>query len=188
MLVLGVDPGVSGALALIDTAGPRFIACLDMPILRFGTLTRIAVDPRAVGDWVAETKFTHEAYPEAVVVEHQQPMPGDGKGNAFVLGITFGAVVSVLAGLGIPMHFTTPPQWKARADLIKREKERHLAKARQIFGVVDELEHGRGKGGTKVQAIARADAGLVAFFGLPERVIGKREWSRAELFMQANLP
>ena len=193
--MLGVDPGVTGALALIDTAGPRFIACLDMPVMQFGTRTRVCVDARAIGDWLTETKIESDAYPDVIVIEHQQPilderrgMPRVGLMQANMLGNMFGSILTALAPLGISFHFSVPGQWKKTAGLTRTDKEAALMKARQVFGIVPELSHGRGNGGTKVQAIARADAGLVAFFGLPERVIGKREWSRAELFMQANLP
>lgn len=170
MLVLGADPGIGGALALVDLATSKLVSALDMPIMRFETKTRVAVDPRAVGDWLGENGLM----PDLVVIEHQQPMPGDGKSNAFVLGVTFGAITSVMAGLGLPLHFVVPQQWKRRAALIGKPKEQALIAARQLFGLCPEFQHGRGFG-DQGAAIARADAALIAWHGLPEQMRGERE-------------
>lgn len=182
---------MTGALSLIDTAGPRFLGCLDMPILRFGTKTRYAIDARAIGDWLTEAT-DGVGYPEAIVVEAQQPMHGKareageagfGAISTFLLGGGFIAILTALAPLGIPIHFSVPGQWKKAASLTGKQKDAALSKARQVFGIVPELSHGRGRDCTKEQAIARSDAGLVGFYGLPERVIGKRAVvSSEELF------
>lgn len=169
MIVCGVDPGVSGALALVDLSTSRLLTALDMPMLRFDTRTRLAVDARAIGDWLGLAEMA----PELVVIEHQQPMPGDGKTNAYVLGATLGGVATAMAALGLPMHFVVPPSWKRRCGLLGKPKEQALTAARQLFGVCPEFGHGRGIG-DKVNAIARAEATLIAWHGLPEQMRGER--------------
>jgi hypothetical protein len=172
---------VTGALAMIDMCGPLLLGYLDMPIIRFGTKTRIAVDARAIGDWLG----SFGGMPDQIVVEHQQPMMrGEGLNvgatSGFVLGIMFGGIISVLSGLGVPLSFTTPKQWKTKCDLIARDKRIVLDRARGIFGVEPAFAHGRGFG-DQGAAIARADAALVGYFGLSERVTGPRTAPPTEL-------
>ena len=161
MIILGIDPGMTGALCVIGTAGPRLIACIDMPVLDFGTKTRKVVDARAVAEWTAQ----HDI--DCAVIEHQQPMGGNlGVSVAFTMGRMAGGVESALSATGLPMHYTTPASWKAKAGLLKATKKQSLDRARQLFGVVPEFK--------RVKDSDRAEAALIAFFGLPERVMGRR--------------
>lgn len=161
MLICGADPGMTGALAIIDTAGPRLVAVMDMPILDFGTKTRKVVDARACCEWLAQ----HEV--DAIVIEHQQPMgAGGGVNSAFVLGRMAGGLESALSACGLPMHYVTPAVWKAKAGLIKADKKQSLDRARQLFGIIPIFK--------RVKDHGRAEAALIAWYGLPERVTGKR--------------
>lgn len=170
MLVLGVDPGVGGALALVELAGSKLVAARTMPSVDFGTKTRRGVDPREVGAWLAECG----AWPDIAIIEHQQPMPSDGKSSASVLGCMFGSISSIIYGLGVPLHFTTPPSWKRKADLLGSPKEQVLVKARQVFGICPEFTPLR-LVRDKADTIAMADAALIAWYGLPESKMGARE-------------
>lgn len=180
MILAGVDPGVTGALALIDSQGPRFLSSLDMPVLRFGTKARMTVDQRAIGDWLAEAQHEHGVTIDAFVVEHQQPFPGNSAAINNVLGIMFGSILAPLAAMGLPVHFATPAVWKRKCDLLGKPKERALDKARQTFGLHPDLTIKR-LVTNQVQAIARSDAALLAYFGLPERATGKRAPTLADV-------
>lgn len=160
MIILGCDPGLTGALAVIDTAGPRLIGVMDMPVLDFGTKTRRIVDARAVAEWAA----TFDA--ACAIVEHAQPRQGEGVMGAFMLGKMSGGLESAVAASGLPMHYATPASWKAKAGLIKADKKRSLDLARGLFGSPDAFR--------RVKDHGRAEAALLAWFGLPERVMGKR--------------
>lgn len=160
MIIIGADPGLTGALAAIDTGGPRLLAVLDMPVLDFGTKTRRIVDVRAVAEWAATFDAT------CAVVEHAQPRQGEGVMGAFMLGKMAGGLESGLAATGLPLHYSTPASWKAKAGLIKADKKRSLDLARQLFGSPDEFR--------RVKDHGRAEAALLAWFGLPEKVMGKR--------------
>jgi Holliday junction resolvasome RuvABC endonuclease subunit len=165
MLIIGVDPGVGGALAAVSLHQSRLIGALNMPVIRYETQTRVAVDPRAVAAWIE----TLPAMPDHVVVEHQQPFGKEGRTTTFILGAMFGAVVSVLSGYGWPISFTVPTSWKRAAGLTNRPKPDALQIARQRFGICPELAITRGEVNQE-QAIARADAALVAWFGLPKQL------------------
>lgn len=103
MAYLGIDPGQSGGLALID--GDR-VECCSMP------LAGKAVDWRALTDWIE-----HLDYPwgkSVAYVEKVSAMPKQGVSSTFKFGLNVGGIHGVLGALGIPMVLVTPQAWKKR--------------------------------------------------------------------------
>lgn len=184
MIVIGVDVGVNGALAMIDLASARIISAIDMPTRNLdpATKTRRAVDPREIGRWIEELG----QMPDLVVIEHQQPMSHsrsehqkhDSSHTAFMLGLMFGAVCTVFTGLGAPIAFTAPHVWKRKAGLLKQDKGAVLPVAERIFGRSPDLQIVRGEC-TKEQAVARADAACAGWFGLPAQLMADRSSIKA---------
>jgi len=171
LIVIGVDPGVHGALAMIDLASARILSAIDMPARNLdpATKTRRAVDPNAIGRWIEE----QGRMPDLVVIEHQQPMGHEGMTTAFVLGVMFGAISTVFVGLGAPIAFANPSSWKRKAGLLKQDKAAVLPVAERIFGRSPDLQIVRGEC-TKEQAIARADAAVLGWYGLPAQLTADR--------------
>lgn len=164
MIIIGVDPGVRGSLAAIESEGPKLLATLDMPVLDLGTKTRRCVDVVAIADWVSE--LVGDGFqPEMLVIEHQQSMTGDFINTVFMQGLMFGGILTALMTLGLPVHFTTPLQWKTKAGLVKKDKKASLARGRQLFGQHPDLK--------RIKDETRAEAALIAFYGPPERSLPK---------------
>ena len=188
MIVLGIDPGVTGALALVDMAGPRLVSVLDMPVVSLGRRTRIAIDGPAIGAWLK----TH-GRPDCVVLEQSIGRSGDGDeagppeageeagasgrrfgGGAhtqFMKGGVFVTLLTLFWCSKLPMQFTGASVWKRRALLpskLKPTQAKHasLDLARTLFGSPPEFR--------RVKDHNRAESALIAFYGLPERVVGKR--------------
>ena len=105
MLVLGVDIGNTGAIALIDGSG-GLVEVHDMPTLDDGPKGRPALNAPLLAALVAKAGAS-QAY-----VEWVGPRPTDGAVQAFAFGRCKGVIEGVLAASGVPVAFLTPPQWK----------------------------------------------------------------------------
>lgn len=103
MAYLGIDPGQSGGLALID--GDR-IECCPMP------LAGKAVDWCEVANWI--THLAPASRASVAYVEKVGAMPKQGVSSTFKFGVNVGGIHGVLGALGVPMVLVTPQSWKKR--------------------------------------------------------------------------
>ena len=121
--VLGVDPGLKGALAWVSTAGD-LVEVEDMPL----------VDNEVNAKLLANLIVGYGKL-ECAVVERQQAFPkrpdgsGQGASSAFKTGTGYGIIIGVLAALNVPTFFLSPSQWKKVLHL-SRDKE--LSRKRAI--------------------------------------------------------
>ncbi len=125
-LYLGVDPGLSGAVALVHADGGLF-EVEDMPVQARGN-GRVKHEIDAAG-------LLHLLRPHAPaiafgLVERVGARPGQGVASMFSLGHSTGVVDGILAALGIPHQVVTPAKWKAQAE-VPAEKSLVLAAARR---------------------------------------------------------
>jgi crossover junction endodeoxyribonuclease RuvC len=103
-VVLGVDIGLSGALAVLTEAG-ELVSVGDMPVLADGPAKR-----RSVNAPLAE--LVAKSHAMRAFVEFVGPRPQEGAVGAFAFGRRKGAVEGLLAALGLPVQFLTAPVWK----------------------------------------------------------------------------
>jgi len=148
MRTLGIDPGASGALVLLEDGQP--IEWTAMPTTKIGASTR--VNAPALADWIASTCCTH------VYVEQVHAMPGQGVTSMFNFGHSCGTVMGVLGAMGLPHTMVTPQAWKGRAGWIGTDKDAARSRAIQLWPKWRDLDK-KGKG----QALA--DAALIAAYG-----------------------
>lgn len=153
MLTLGIDPGLSGALALLDGDGiAEFVA--DLPVIRDKSLAWI--DGGALQSMLLEAIHGR---PCRAFVERVSSSPQQGVASAFTFGIGFGAILATLQTLRLPLELVTPAQWKLALGLAK-DKRASLDKARLLFPTA-ELHLAKHDG--------RAEALLLAHFALNRR-------------------
>ncbi len=105
MIVLGIDIGISGALALLDDHG-RLIEVADMPVLADGAKNRRTVNAALLAEIV------YKSQAKRAFIEYVGPRPGEGAVGAFSFGRSRGVIEGVLAACGVPAVFITPPAWK----------------------------------------------------------------------------
>ena len=132
--VLGVDPGLGGALALIEDGVTRqLVAVEDMPTeaKTFGSGRQVYV-----GGLVAMLRALE---PSIAFIERSQPMQGRGKrqspAGAFSMGDSFGALRAVTEALAIPTIFVPANTWKTAMGLMGKRKsaEAPVTMARQVY-------------------------------------------------------
>ena len=149
MIVVGIDPGASGAVVAYSTEHDEFCHIL-MPTMEVGKANR--VNGSAVAAFLRQFQIT------AVFLEKVSAMPGQGVVSMFNFGHSTGVVDGVCSALGLPITLVTPQAWKKHACLIGTEKDASRSRCVQLYPSVVDL-HKKGKG----QAIA--DALLIAKYG-----------------------
>ena len=104
---LGIDPGLSGALAFYDVED-KSLEIIDMPVTEVtrNGKTKREVAAALVASSVAGRKI------EFSVIERVGAMPGQGVTSVFSFGKSAGIVEGVLAAYEIPTHLATPQSWQ----------------------------------------------------------------------------
>jgi hypothetical protein len=124
--ILGIDPGLTGAFALVEASG-ELIAVEDLPVMADGKLKWIDAD--ALLSRLLELKAGDEV---AATVERVHAMPANGSQAAFSQGCTLGSILATLQLLRARIELVTPNTWK-RAFNLSSEKSQSLDRARMLF-------------------------------------------------------
>lgn len=155
-MIIGVDPGIGGALVLLFDDG-EILDTLLMPTIKVGTKSR--VNGAAVAAWLRDAKERSGVRGLHAYLEQVGAMPGQGTASMFTFGHAAGLVEGVVTGAGIPLTLVTPQSWKKKAGLIGQDKDAARSRAIQLYPGCRLLDL-KGKG----QAIA--DAILIARHGI----------------------
>jgi hypothetical protein len=141
-MFVGVDPGLSGAVAVLAADG-ALVAVHDTPVLTLST-SRGSRQEYDVPGLVA--LLAPYAGPDAhVILEEAQSMPGQGVRSMFTVGYGFGVWVGALVTLQFPHSRVRPHVWKKALGLGK-DKEASRLRAMQLFPAADlrrKKDHGR---------------------------------------------
>lgn len=125
--VLGIDPGLGGALALVNCQTKAIEGVWDMPV------SEGRVDPTELAGIIKMVKFMTTGTIHAAV-ELVSSMPRQA--GAFNFGVSTGVVHGVLGALDVPMSLVSPGVWKSAMGLRKlpgedqagtKTRARHLA-------------------------------------------------------------
>lgn len=139
MLLIGVDPGTSGAIAFREL-GSDEVRVVDMPKVvsskrKMGAdgeshmRTRSSVDLFALAVMLdAAAKDT----PVLAVLEQVGVMPHDGGVQAFGFGASYGGVKGVMAGLFLRVLEVRPAKWKKLLE-VPADKDMARARASALF-------------------------------------------------------
>ena len=147
ILTLGVDPGLSGALALLNADGaPELVA--DLPIIRDRSLAW--VDGGELQSMLLNAIGGRQC---GAIIERVSAMPRQGIASAFCFGVGFGSILSALQAMHISIEFVTPTVWKKSYGLAK-DKKASLHKARLLYPTA-ELHLAKHDGRSEALLIAR---------------------------------
>jgi hypothetical protein len=122
-VVLGVDPGLTGAVAFLSLRDFTLCGVKDLPF--------IGKDLSAVGlaSLLGERPELHLYH---AFVEKSQSFPRQGVASAFRYGTGYGIIQGVLGTLSAPYTLVPPTKWKADLRLSGKDKDasRKLASER----------------------------------------------------------
>ena len=93
MIIIGIDPGVSGGISILEDK--KVIEVFDMPTMIDGKKNKRQVNGSQVTNIIKENLFKNKE--TIVVVEHVNAMPGQGVTSMFNFGQSFGVIKGVCA-------------------------------------------------------------------------------------------
>ena len=152
MIVVGVDPGAGGAVAVFHDGVLAEI--FDTPALE-EKAGRPAVNAPLFSALLTKTHATH-AFCEFVAAR-----PTDAKTSAFSFGRSRGVVEGACGALAIPLTFITPQSWKRLAGIAPGTEAKDTARAIAIAKWPHMAEVFSRK-----KDIDRAEAALIGWAGL----------------------
>jgi crossover junction endodeoxyribonuclease RuvC len=118
--IMGIDPGVTGAIAFFFPETPSRIVARDLPL----------ADGEISAPLLADLIRVYK--PGLAIIERVSAMPGQGVVSMFNFGRAYGDVRGVIGALNIPLHFITPQKWKRHFKL-SSDKEQARALALRLF-------------------------------------------------------
>jgi len=160
MSVVGIDPGLDGAVALLADDG-RLIMLDDIPTVGGG---RRVLNAQLLARLLGHKYRLHDEPMCACVERAQSTGPRmKGRNSAFSYGRTVGAIDGVLAALEIPLSYVSPTRWKRAAGIpAGSDKDESRRRAIELFpGAADLLARKKDHG--------RAEALLIAYYGLTNK-------------------
>jgi len=129
MLVVAVDPGLTGAIGFLRDGA--YVAVEDMPTVLKGVgSVKNEVSPQGMKTLIKERLQPGEAV--VAVIEKVGAMPGQGVSSVFSLGDSYGAARAVLATAGFELVQVHPATWKKYFKLTS-DKELSRALATRLF-------------------------------------------------------
>ena len=152
MIYIGIDPGLSGAIAFLDVE-KGVLSISDMPTLEVKRHNKAKneVSPSGVATFLGRTPRQSRA-----VLERVGAMPGQGVTSVFSFGRSVGIIEGVLATMLIPVDIVTPQAWQKAAG-VRGGKDGSRLRACELFPNYAELFARKKDDG-------RADAALMAWY------------------------
>jgi crossover junction endodeoxyribonuclease RuvC len=155
---LGIDPGQTGALAVVNEREVLFVGDLPVHQLRVGKKTRTELDLGGLCELLAKLTDPQTYKAEHAFIEGVAARPGQGVTSMFRFGFCAGAIVGVVTALRLPHSLILPQRWQKLAgcgpspDAARRRAGQLYPNATSFL--------------TRKRDAGRADAILIAHAGL----------------------
>jgi hypothetical protein len=136
MLILGIDPGVSGALALLCTRR-GLLELGNVPTCSNGTTAATVsreVDARATHELLREWWTRHEDAAEDALAMIERPQAMRGSVTVLSQGDSYGALRAIAGVWAQRIERVNPAEWKRRFGLHGKGKAESVAVARRLYG------------------------------------------------------
>ena len=131
MLIIGIDPGISGSICFLDNG--KILDVIEMPIMTDGKKNKKQVNGSQVYNEITKRIKQFEKNQIRVVIEHVSAMPGQGVTSMFNFGQSFGILKGICTAMQLPMYFVRPAKWKKYFNLLNSEKDASRTRAIEIF-------------------------------------------------------
>ena len=123
-LIMGIDPGLTGAIAVLNTQTMTLEDMIDMPLYKTASKARkqgylehinLSTLSISIDQYAQDTLFA--------IIEAPKPRPGQGAGSTFRFGKFCGQVEGVLAANYIPTMPISSAGWKTQMGLSKDKQD-----------------------------------------------------------------
>ena len=150
MLIIGIDPGISGAICFFDNGQVKEI--IDMPVMADGKKNKRQINGPQTYNEILKRINNYPKKDITVVIEQVSAMPGQGVTSMFNFGQSFGVIKGICSAMQLSTFFIRPAKWKKYFGLIKTEKEASRTKVIEIFPYISS-ELSRKKDSNKADAV-----------------------------------
>ena len=131
MLIIGIDPGISGAICFLQDG--KILDVIEMPTMIEGKKNKKQVNGSQIYNEICKRIDKIEKQEIRIVIEHVSAMPGQGVTSMFNFGQSFGILKGISSAMQLPMYFVRPAKWKKYFNLINSEKDASRTRAIEIF-------------------------------------------------------
>ena len=131
MLIIGIDPGISGSICFLEEG--RILDVIDMPTMIEGKKNKKQVNGSQIYNEFLKIINKANNQNVRVVVEQVSAMPGQGVTSMFNFGQSFGILKGICSAMQLPIYFVRPAKWKKYFNLINTEKDASRTRAIEIF-------------------------------------------------------
>jgi len=130
LTIVGIDPGLTGAVAIRFLDG--HITIEDTPttqVKKAGGKIGTEYLPREMANILQNLKpsTTH------IYIENVHSMPKQGVASTFTFGKGFGIWIGIIAAFGLPVTFATPQRWKKYIMQGTYDKDAARIRAQQLY-------------------------------------------------------
>ena len=129
MRIIGIDPGLSGGIAILDDL--KIFDIYDMPIMSEGKKNKNQLNSAQLVNIIKKNLIPNGN--TFLIVEQVSAMPGQGVTSMFNFGQTFGSIKGICAALNLPIFFVRPAKWKKHFDLINSSKDASRTKVIEMY-------------------------------------------------------
>ena len=131
MLVIGIDPGISGSICFFEDG--KILDVIEMPTMTEGKKNKRQVNGSQIYNEISRRVIGIDKQKIRVVIEQVSAMPGQGVTSMFNFGQSFGILKGICSAMQLPMFFVRPAKWKKYFNLINSEKDASRTRAIEIF-------------------------------------------------------
>ena len=131
MLIIGIDPGISGSICFFQDGEIKDV--VEMPTMIEGKKNKKQVNASQIFNEISEKIKNMDKKNIKVVIEHVTAMPGQGVTSMFNFGQSFGILKGICSAMQLSVYFVRPAKWKKYFNLINSEKDASRTRAIEIF-------------------------------------------------------
>ena len=103
MLIIGIDPGISGSICFFDNG--KIIDVIEMPTMTDGKKNKKQVNGSQIYNEILKRVNNSEKKNIRVVIEQVSAMPGQGVTSMFNFGQSFGILKGICSAMQLPMYY-----------------------------------------------------------------------------------
>ena len=131
MLIIGIDPGISGSICFFEDG--KIADVIEMPTMTEGKKNKKQVNGSQIYNEISKRVNKFQNKDIRVIVEQVSAMPGQGVTSMFNFGQSFGILKGICSAMRLPIYFVRPAKWKKYFNLINSEKDASRTRAIEIF-------------------------------------------------------
>ena len=130
MLIIGIDPGISGSICFFEDG--KILEVIEMPVMTEGKKNKKQVNGAQIYNEFLK-RINNKGDQTRVVIEQVSAMPGQGVTSMFNFGQSYGILKGICSAMQLPMFFVRPTKWKKYFNLINSQKDASRTRAIEIF-------------------------------------------------------